>query len=111
MNDANPCLDCGACCASYRVSFYWAEAVATGLGDAYYEKLNPVLACMRGTNQGDPRCSALRGTVGNAVACSVYDRRPSVCRHVLSGDAKCLAAREKYGLPALSPGEGDATPG
>ena len=25
-SDANHCLDCGACCAFFRVSFYWAEA-------------------------------------------------------------------------------------
>ena len=27
MNDetTNPCQSCGACCAAYRVSFYWAE--------------------------------------------------------------------------------------
>jgi len=22
----NPCLSCGACCAAFRVSFYWREA-------------------------------------------------------------------------------------
>ena len=31
MSAANPCLDCGACCASFRVSFYWSEAEARGL--------------------------------------------------------------------------------
>jgi hypothetical protein len=25
MSD-NPCVSCGACCAHFRVSFYWAEA-------------------------------------------------------------------------------------
>ncbi|THB82127.1 YkgJ family cysteine cluster protein, partial [Pantoea allii] len=22
---SNPCVSCGACCAHFRVSFYWAE--------------------------------------------------------------------------------------
>ncbi|MBR7358785.1 YkgJ family cysteine cluster protein, partial [Klebsiella pneumoniae] len=26
MSDINPCMTCGACCAYFRVSFYWAEA-------------------------------------------------------------------------------------
>ncbi|EFG2122847.1 YkgJ family cysteine cluster protein, partial [Escherichia coli] len=25
MNNPNPCMTCGACCAFFRVSFYWAE--------------------------------------------------------------------------------------
>ncbi|EMK5322830.1 YkgJ family cysteine cluster protein, partial [Escherichia coli] len=26
MSNLNPCMTCGACCAFFRVSFYWAEA-------------------------------------------------------------------------------------
>ncbi|HDN1328034.1 YkgJ family cysteine cluster protein, partial [Escherichia coli] len=25
MSNLNPCMTCGACCAFFRVSFYWAE--------------------------------------------------------------------------------------
>ncbi|MDX1269447.1 MAG: YkgJ family cysteine cluster protein, partial [Oceanisphaera sp.] len=25
MSSGNPCLTCGACCAFFRVSFYWGE--------------------------------------------------------------------------------------
>ncbi|MEG6657786.1 YkgJ family cysteine cluster protein, partial [Pseudomonas aeruginosa] len=25
MSTDNPCLTCGACCAHFRVSFYWGE--------------------------------------------------------------------------------------
>ncbi|HGC1012017.1 TPA: YkgJ family cysteine cluster protein, partial [Escherichia coli] len=24
MSNPNPCITCGACCAFFRVSFYWA---------------------------------------------------------------------------------------
>ncbi|WP_374212354.1 YkgJ family cysteine cluster protein [Thiothrix subterranea] len=27
----NPCMTCGACCASFRVSFYWGETDAAPL--------------------------------------------------------------------------------
>ena len=61
---ANPCQACGACCASFRVSFYWAEAEARGLPAEFTEQLNPWFSCMAGTNQRAPRCDALAGEVG-----------------------------------------------
>lgn len=30
MSNLNPCMTCGACCAFFRVSFYWAEADDAG---------------------------------------------------------------------------------
>ena len=53
MSDHNPCMTCGACCAYFRVSFYWAEA-SDGGGTVpvdLTEPLTPFLRCMRGTNQ------------------------------------------------------------
>jgi Fe-S-cluster containining protein len=97
----NICQQCGACCASFRVSFYWAEAPERGLPDAIVEKLNPHLACMAGTNQPAPHCRALEGAVGQNVTCSVYSQRPSPCREVEPGDAKCNQARATHGLPPL----------
>ena len=74
---AHPCLSCGACCATFRVSFYWAEAVP----ESHTEKLNDFYACMKGTNDhASPRCVALGGALGESVACSIYENRPSPCR-------------------------------
>ena len=95
------CQRCGACCAHYRVSFYWAEAWSRGLPDSIVEKVNAQMACMAGTNRVDPRCIALHGTVGEQVRCSVYDLRPEPCREVLPGDEKCAVARAHKGLPPL----------
>ncbi len=95
----NPCLNCGACCAHFRVSFYWAEAEA--LDPALTEPLSPHLSCMRGTNQREPHCAALRGAIGGATACGIYEDRPSPCRELQAGDDKCLRARAHHGLPAL----------
>lgn len=98
----NPCLSCGACCMTFRVSFYWTEALA--LPDEMSERVGPHLACMAGTNARRPRCAALgRGDAG-PMACGVYEARPSPCREVQVGDDKCLRARAGLGLGPLPAG-------
>jgi hypothetical protein len=91
------CVGCGACCAAFRVSFYWAEGEA--LEGALVDKLSATMGCMRGTNQPAPHCAALQGRVGEDARCGVYALRPSPCREVQPGDAQCLKARARYGLP------------
>ena len=97
----NPCLRCGACCATYRVSFYWAEAAELGLPDSLVEKVSPWHACMSGTGQSEPRCRALDGAIGKSVSCRVYSLRPSPCRELQPGDEKCNRARIRHGLALL----------
>jgi len=98
----HPCQQCGACCASFRVSFYWAEAAARGLPEAAVEPVTQHLSCMTGTNRAQPHCSALEGQVGQQVRCLLYPQRPSPCREVQPGEDKCNRARAAYGLPPLS---------
>lgn len=90
------CTACGACCATYRVSFYWGEAPL--LPESMVEQVTPTMACMAGTNGPAPRCVALQGEVGARVRCAVYDQRPPVCRDVVPGDQRCLEARRRRGL-------------
>ena len=105
---ANPCTSCGACCATYCVSFYCGEIdeepggrVPAGL----VERVTPVMACMRGTERQPPRCAALRSEIGAAVSCAIYEFRPSACRDFSplavtgSADEACNDARRRYGLP------------
>ncbi|MDK7055560.1 YkgJ family cysteine cluster protein, partial [Escherichia coli] len=82
MSEINPCMTCGACCAYFRVSFYWAEADDAGglVPSALTEPLTPFLRCMSGTNQRQSRCAALSGDIGDAVHCTIYENRPSPCR-------------------------------
>lgn len=96
------CQACGACCASFRVSFYWAEAddapggtVPVGLT----EPVSPHLRCMQGTGTKPPHCVALQGRVGESVACRIYAQRSSSCKSVMPGDEQCLKARSHHGLP------------
>jgi uncharacterized protein len=97
------CQRCGACCAQYRVSFYWAEAWSRGLPDLLVEKVNAQMACMAGTNQQQPYCLALQGRVGEQVRCAVYEQRPDPCRQVQRGDERCTQARLHKGLAPVSP--------
>ena len=98
---ADVCRRCGACCAFFRVSFYWAEAPLHGLPEEFCEPLTPHLVSMAGTNRAAPRCCALRGEVGDPVTCLVYESRPSPCREVRPGDERCAKARAGHGLAPL----------
>lgn len=104
------CMTCGACCAFFRVSFYWGELQSGGgvVPDALADKLNHHMSCMQGTNSKSPRCVALAGEVGQAVACTIYNERPSPCRSFscnaesLEYNPDCDRARAHYGLPPLT---------
>jgi len=96
------CRNCGACCATFRVSFYWAEAAVLALPDELVEQLSPWHACLAGSNSAAPRCRALQGEIGSRVCCTVYAQRPSPCRAVQVGDDRCRRARQRHGLPPLS---------
>lgn len=110
----NPCLSCGACCASFRVDFAREELdeeggrVPAGLAVAVTEH-----TCrMRGTDHARPRCAALVGTVGQRAYCGIYEWRPSPCREfgawatVGVGDEACARARARHGLFPLGDNSG-----
>ena len=99
-SDGFDCRRCGACCAFYRVSFYWAEAASLALADDLVEQLTPWHACLAGTDSAAPRCRALHGEIGSRVRCSVYAQRPSPCHELQAGDERCRRARQGHGLPA-----------
>lgn len=104
MSESSPCLSCGACCSSFRVTFYWAESSAHPLGHVPVEltsPVGPVTRCMQGTDSSTPCCVALHGRVGDCVSCGIYEQRPSVCREVQPGDKFCHKARLRHGLAPL----------
>jgi Fe-S-cluster containining protein len=95
------CQRCGACCAVFRVSFYWAEAddvVGGTVPVALTRPVGPLHRCMAGTEVRPVRCVALMGEVGEQVACGIYAQRSSTCRSVMPGDAQCMKARAALGL-------------
>jgi uncharacterized protein len=44
------------------------------------------------------RCAALTGARGRRVGCRIYHLRPSPCRRVQPGDARCERYRTEHGL-------------
>ena len=98
MDDDFDCQRCGACCAQFRVSFYWAEADDAPGGivpAALTRQVSPQLRCMAGTEVAPVRCIALEGKIGQTVGCSIYAQRSSTCKGVMPGDPQCLKARAK----------------
>ena len=101
---AEPCLSCGACCASFRVDFHVADLETTPGGCVPVALTVPVTATlvrMRGTDASPARCVALLGEIGGNVACSIYGSRPSPCREFDTSHDACTRARARHGLPPL----------
>jgi Fe-S-cluster containining protein len=107
----HPCLACGACCAFYRASFYWAEAddaSPDGVPAGMTRRLTDHRRSMLGMDGSSPRCIALVGEIGRDVHCSIYERRSSVCRAFEpswengSPNERCDRARAAWGLPPLT---------
>lgn len=108
----HPCLQCGACCAHFRVSFYWAEAddaSQAGVPSALTRPVSRHLRAMLGTDQAQPRCIALKGEVGVSTQCDIYPLRSSTCRDFEASyeygrpNPHCDSARTRWGLAPLAP--------
>lgn len=100
----DPCLSCGACCASFRVDFDPAErddAPGGFVPASLADRLNAAVCRMTGTDRLPPRCIALVGTVGQGVRCGIYSQRPSPCREFEAGSDACARARRAHGLAPL----------
>lgn len=98
------CVKCGACCASFRVSFYWGETSAHEHGTVPAElttAISPHHVCMKGTERKPVHCIALEGEVGREVSCNIYELRSSTCRQFEAGSEDCAKARKIHGLPEL----------
>ncbi len=113
MSDNNPCLTCGACCAHFRVSFFWGECRSAGgpVPDDLVVPIDSTFVAMVGTESKPVRCTALVGEVGQEVHCSIYSNRSSICREFHAswyGEDKgynpdCDTARIAHGLKPLEP--------
>jgi Fe-S-cluster containining protein len=101
VSETFDCQTCGACCATFRVSFYWAEADDAPGGTvpvALTRPVSPHLRCMAGTEARPTRCVVLEGDIGRQVRCRIYAQRSSTCQELEPGDSKCLKARALHGL-------------
>lgn len=106
----HPCLACGACCAFFRVSFHWTETNKESFGVPLRltSQISTYVNAMNGTNQPKPMCVSLRGKVGQATSCSIYENRPGACRDFKASfedgtvNVDCEHARQSKGLRVLS---------
>ena len=106
---SNPCLRCGACCASFRVDFSCEELQSRGgpVPDGLAVEISDHTARLRGTDHAQPRCAALVGQVGVAAHCGIHEWRPGPCREfgllapLGRGDEACARARARHGLAPL----------
>lgn len=116
----HPCQKCGACCSSYRVSFYWREAEASdnlfAVPQNFWEEGSGHYRTMKGTeSKHSPKCVALKGKVGEFVSCTIYNNRPSPCRNFEASfeygihKPRCDEARKKHGLSPLGREDWEST--
>jgi Fe-S-cluster containining protein len=55
--------------------------------------------CARSMKMVGGRCIAFRDHLGDGrPGCSIYERRPEICRAFSSGSADCKAARRRRGI-------------
>ena len=115
----NPCIQCGACCAYFRASFYWAECdnvTEGGVPVTLTMPFGPFRCMMQGTSGSKPRCVALIGEISKAVRCSIYQNRSSVCREFTpsyqngSANTSCDKARSKWNMAPLTPADWQEEP-
>jgi Fe-S-cluster containining protein len=112
--EKNPCVGCGACCAHFRVQFYWREAnpedQSPSVPEGLHEDLTSIHRCMRGTAaKHHPKCVALKGKIGESASCSIYLSRPTPCHAFAASyedgkrNERCDEARRAHGLRPLRP--------
>lgn len=108
----HPCLECGACCATYRVAFHWTEADPGWGGKVPPQAVatwDPHRVALRGTDRREPRCEQLVGQIGKHAQCGIYALRPSPCRDLVPAwengqpSPQCDRARIRHGLAPLAP--------
>jgi len=103
------CRRCGICCTSLTWEDTYVNVTPQDeklLGKRYV-RLNVINGEVRtrptvnkaGPLKGaeDCRCVSLRGSIGKQVGCSIYEKRPDVCRKALKpGDRQCIAVRRMF---------------
>lgn len=99
-DDAPECTRCGACCTSpsaRHVPVTGDDYARLG-GDA--DALTEWTARHAFMRMHEGRCIAL-ALAGGEARCTIYARRPEVCRALERGGPACAAERSQKALPVL----------
>lgn len=96
------CTACGACCTTEAypgngpfVTLYGDCAERFGPSELEPDTAGCDFLLTRTNGPDETRCIFLSGTLGEACACTAYERRPQVCRDFASGSPECEAVRAK----------------
>lgn len=105
--DNYDCTQCGACCVSDFDSVDYVHLLEQDIDrmtddeqerfiyvEQTYGKSQSSMRTCR-DRKGNCRCAALTGEIGVEVACSIYERRPNVCRNFEPGTDICDYARQQ----------------
>jgi Fe-S-cluster containining protein len=101
------CTRCGACCFNPPENVHegYTKYVELAPGDVLWKR--PELLRRHTVEEegrvhlrllADQRCSALAGSLGRRVRCTIYHVRPSPCRRVQAGAELCTKYRRGLGL-------------
>jgi Fe-S-cluster containining protein len=96
------CLTCGACCQSLLcVGVRPSDSVSSEMvWDITVETEGKEIVVDRylKRNEETLACSALEGTIGEHVGCTIYETRPVMCHHFDAGSDRCHAIRRAFGI-------------
>lgn len=112
------CTTCGACCVPvspdqpFFAETTWTDENRLGRPFVRLNVVRPTVPGLTARGFGVPhgairttevdgrrRCAALEGTVGERCRCTVYRKRPKVCRSSCEpGDRTCLNHRARLGI-------------
>ena len=105
--DASTCRSCGACCVAPASdpTYVAVDKADVARLPKQFVKLHVVSGAIStstrsytsGPLDGADVCScvALAGNVGGRVSCSVYEKRPNVCRSFAPGGSACIESRRQ----------------
>jgi Fe-S-cluster containining protein len=98
------CDGCGACCGAYLIFASTSDAAREPRIADEGRRLADHLATPQWTYQLHPlpfhsSCCFL----DESNRCTIYERRPDVCRAFDAGGDQCQAARQRKGKPPLEP--------
>lgn len=93
------CQGCGVCCFSDSHEYIWVTGYDwTRLGDDA-DRLAHFIGNRAFMKMSDGHCGALaitkRANGTRWFACTIYDRRPEICRYLERGSPECLADLEE----------------
>lgn len=102
FDDPSLCQSCGACCGPSCAQMGWPDIAPSEVATMKKEDAEVLLTTEPGflafqvkmSKQGYFVCPFLKGRIGEAVRCSIYESRPQSCREFEAGSKACKDFRK-----------------